>query len=298
MIRETTDGLPALGFLGLGSMGSGMARNLLKAGYRVLAFDKSPERLAAAVKEGATPAGDEDEVVAGADVILTSLPSSAVLVSIADGHFIPTARAGQVFIDLGTTEAPEVRRIARALAERGAALLDCPVSGGSAGADAGSLRIFVGGDRAVADRCRRILEVLGDPERVVYCGPSGSGQAVKAVNQLAMGLADAAYLEAVAFGVQAGVDPAAIVRAVGGPTGWRGYFASMAQRVAEGRGDDVLVKYPELPYFLREARERGFQTPLTRALCDYLREARCDWVDNMGRPRPSLWNELTRERDT
>ena len=163
-------------------------------------------------------------------------------------------------------------------------------------AASGMLRIFVGGDAALYERFRPVLDVIGDPERVVHCGPVGTGQAVKAVNQLAMGLVNAAYLEAVAFGARAGASLEAIIKGVGDEKGggFRRRVADVARTAIEGRADDVLVKFPELPYFLREARERGFELPMTRALFSFLDAGPRDKVDNMGRPRVALWGELMR----
>ena len=301
MVSETNgsgeEARPRVGFLGLGAMGGPMARNLAKAGYRVAAYDPVAERLGACVAAGVEAAADAADAVARGDVVLTSLRSSAMFVEVAERDILPNVRAGQTFIDMGTTEPSETRRLADAFAARGAALLDAPVSGGPGGSAGGTLHIFVGGDRAVADRCRPILEVLGDPERVVYCGPSGAGEIVKGVNQLAMGLANAAYLEAIAYGVRGGADPAAIRQAVGGPEGWRAQFAAVARRVVEATAEGVYIKFPEFPYYLREAREQGFPLPMTQALFDFCDPTPRRWRDNMKRETVALWHELTtRER--
>ncbi len=289
---------PLIGFVGVGSMGGAMVGTLLRDGWRVVAYDVNADNLAAVVAKGARAAGSAPAVVAECDFVLTSLRSSEIFVEVAETHFVPNARAGQTFVDLGTTAAPEARRLAALFAERGACLVDAPVSGGVGGSATGTLRIFVGGDPDAAERARPILETLGDEGRVVYFGPSGSGQVGKAVNQLAMGLADAAYLEAVAFGVRAGLDAADIVQSMGGDAGWRQYFGRIAGRVAEGRGDEILTKYPEHGYFLQEADERGIPAPMLRALHAFLKAGVHGHVDNMGRPRPSLWSELmTRDRE-
>ncbi|MCZ6676825.1 MAG: NAD(P)-dependent oxidoreductase, partial [Candidatus Poribacteria bacterium] len=255
--------VPSIGFLGLGAMGGRMVRNLLKAGYRLIAFDINDERLNTCTSAGAIAAESADDVVHRSDVVLTSLRSSAIFVEVAENHLLPHAREKQVFIDLGTTAPPETRRLAAAFAAKGAALLDAPVSGGPQGSANGNLRMFVGGDAQVVSQCQPILEVLGDPERIVYCGPSGAGQVVKGVNQLAMGLGVAAYLEAIAFGVRAGVAPEAIDKAVGGDEAWRKHFSEIAARVIDDRAENSVVKFPELPYFLAEAQEQGFEIPLT-----------------------------------
>jgi 3-hydroxyisobutyrate dehydrogenase-like beta-hydroxyacid dehydrogenase len=258
----------------------------------MMVFDLAPDRLADCVAAGAAAATNAPDLVERCEVVLASLPSSAAFVQAAEIDLLPHARSGQVFLDMGTTEAPETRRLAAAFAAKGADLLDCPVSGGSGGAAAGTLHVFVGGQRAAYERCRPILEVLGEPRRIARCGPSGCGQAVKGVNQLAMGLVAAAYLEAISFGVRAGADLEAIAQAVGGEEDWRRRVASYARLIAEGRGEDVLIKFPELPYFLREARERGFVLPMTEALFAFCNPGPRNWADNMGRPRVSFWHQL------
>lgn len=285
-------GNPCLAFVGLGAMGGPMALRLLRAGYSLIAVDIDPGRVAALTAEGASAASAAD-AVAQADVVLTSLPSSQAFVHVAETVLVPGARRGQIFIDLGTVTPPETRRVCAALRERGAVLLDVPVSGGPVGATKGTLRMFGGGDKDAFDACLPILQVLGDPDRIVYCGPSGSGQVAKGVNQLAMGLGAAAYLEAVSFGVRAGVDPQALAQSVGGgQEPWRQHFEQIVRMVIEGRGTQVFVKYPELPYFLREAREQGFPMPLTEALYAFCSGGETMFRDNMGRVKPSFWHEL------
>ena len=281
-----------LGFLGLGQMGNPMARNLLRAGYRLIAFDIVPERLRAIVAAGAEAGRTAADAIERSEVVLTSLRSSEMFVQVAEADLLPHARPSQVFIDLGTTAPPETRRLASAFAAKGATLLDVPVSGGPHGIETLTLRMFAGGDEDVFARCRPILEALGGPNHLVYCGPSGSGQVVKGVNQLAMGLADAAYMEAMAFGVRAGVKLEAIRDAVGGTDGWRGHLAALAQRILDGHGESLWVKFPELPYYLAEAAERGIELPLTRALRAFLESADPRWRDNMGRPTVSFWHEV------
>ena len=280
-----------LGFVGLGAMGGPMVLNLLKVGYEVHAFDLDPERVAASVQDGAQPCTTAAEVVSKAQIILLSLPSSDAFVAVAEETLVTHARSGQIFIDLGTTTPPETRRLAEVINGKGALLLDAPVSGGPSGAEQARLFMFVGGDPVGVDRSRPILDVLGGFGLITYCGPSGSGQIVKGVNQLMMGLGSAAYIEAMAFGVLAGVDASVIHAAIGEAGRWRADFSYVAERVAAGEGEQVGVKFRELPYFLREAREQGFRLPLTEvlhAVCDA--GPRVAFDDN--RHAPSFWHEL------
>ena len=290
--------LPTIGFIGLGNMGGRMAKNLHSAGYPLIGYDIDAAKCEALAATGATAGKNTTEVVKNSDVVMTSLRSSDVFCSVAEQHFIPNAREGHVFIDLGTTEIEKTRDIAMALDENGATLIDAPVSGGPHGSETGTLRIFVGGDAAVVEKCRPILEVLGEPKYVVYCGPSGAGQIVKGVNQLAMGLGAAAYMEAMAFGVCAGVDPTAIREAVGMGDGWRGEFDRIAKRIIDGGGEVLVVKYPELPYFLAAAEAAGFEIPLTEALYEFCRNENYEMFDNMNRPSRSFWRTLLKGLDT
>ena len=274
-----------------------MAKNLHNAGYPLIGYDIDAAKCTALAATGATAGQDTAEVVKSSDVIMTSLRSSDVFCSVAEQHLVPNAREGHVFIDLGTTEVERTRELATAFAEKGATLIDAPVSGGPHGSETGTLRIFVGGDAAVVEKCRPILEILGEPKYVVYCGPSGAGQIVKGVNQLAMGLGAAAYMEAMAFGVCAGVDPKAIREVVGMGDGWRGEFDRIAKRIIDGGGKTLVVKYPELPYFLAAAEASGFEIPLTEALYEFCKNGNYEMFDNMNRPSRSFWHELTKDSD-
>lgn len=283
-----------VGVIGLGAMGGAMARNLSAAGYEVTVFDLDAERMRAC--EGAEPAANVTDIVLACQVVLTSLPSSDSYVSLAKEELAPHARRGQVFVELGTTSPPAMRTVAEALADKGAHCLDAPVSGGPRAAENGTLYMFVGGQQPVFERCLPLLEVLGDPDRITYCGPAGAGQVVKGVNQLMMGLANAAYLEAVAFGVRAGVDADTIAQALDGE-GQRRDLARVARAAAEGRAQDLGVKFRELPYFLKAAREAGFELPLTQRLWDVCEAGERVVIDD-NREAPSFWHELMKDSST
>lgn len=285
-----------LGFIGLGQMGGPMAHNLVKAGYAVRVYDLAPEKVQACVAAGATAALDAASVVPACDLVLTSLPYSHTFVSVAEEVLLPHAREGQIFVDLGTVKVAETQRLAAHFADRGAVLLDVPVSGGHGGAVAGTLRMFGGGDRTTFERLRPILAVLGDPAHIVYCGPSGMGQVVKGVNQLGMGLAAAAGLEAVAFGMLAGGDPEvmaeAIAQGVGGDSGWRKRIRETAAAVQAGRGEEIGIKFGQLAYFMEAAASMGFELPISRALHAFCQDGDLVAVE-ANRPSPSFWRELT-----
>ncbi len=285
---------PVIGFIGLGAMGGRMAVNLLRAGYTLIGFDIDATRLSAVVSEGAKKAADIEEVVKRSDYVLTSLPSSEVFVDTAENHLIPAAKKGQVFIDLGTVVPTETRRIAELFKSKGATLMDVPVTGGIHGAEKGTLGMFIGGDRQQVEKILPVLKVLGDPDKIVYCGPSGAGQIVKGVNQLAMGLYAAAFLEAVAFGVRLGVDPGILADTVGGDDGWRREFRNIANKVIQGEGSSVSIKFGQLKYFIDEAERYGFKLPISKALHEF-----CDTGERLvmdaNRLSPSFWIELMKK---
>lgn len=255
-----------LGFIGLGQMGGPMARNLAGAGFTLHVFDLMSEKVDVCVKVGAVATDDVASVVTHSQVVFTSLPHSQVFVEVAECQMLPHARGGQVFVDLGTVNVGETQRLASAFAERGASLLDVPVSGGHAYAVAGTLRMFGAGDQVAFASVRELLEVIGDPDHIVYCGESGMGQVVKGVNQLGMGLTAAAGLEAVAFGLLAGADPQAIIKGVGGKKGWRRRVAQTMESVIQHRAEAIGIKFGQLEDFLDTAERFGFDLPISRAL--------------------------------
>jgi 2-hydroxy-3-oxopropionate reductase len=287
-----TNNLPIVGFIGLGEMGGPMACNLLRAGYPVVGYDLDEARLARVVAAGGSAGADVADVVWRSQVIATSLPSSGSFVQVAEEEILPNVSAGQIVIDFGTVTPPETRRLAARFAERGVDLLDAPVSGGGGGAERAQLYMFVGGREETVESCMPILHTIGGGDRLTYCGPAGSGQVVKGVNQLMMGLVDAAYLEAISFGVNNGVDIGVIKQAIGSEGRWRVDFNRTAQRIVDGQGNNVGVKFRELPYFLHAAQEAGFDLPITRTVREFCDKGPRIVIDDH-REAPSYWHELT-----
>jgi 3-hydroxyisobutyrate dehydrogenase-like beta-hydroxyacid dehydrogenase len=294
MAKEIDGKVPVIGFIGVGPMGGKMVRWLLEAGYPVLVSDLDRERLAAKVKEGALAAQNNVEVVKRCDIVMTSLPLSEVWVKVAENDFLPNARPGQIFMDMGTVTPPETRRLYTEFLKKGAHLIDSPVSNGGGGPDS-KLFIFVAGDKDAVDRVWPIYEVMGVPEHIVYCGPSGNGQIVKGVNQLNIGLVQAAILETLAFGVRAGVEPEVILKAIGeeNKPGSRGggLFWSIGKKATQGQAEGVVVKHGQLLHYINEAHTKGFSLPLTETLFDFLKDSP-ETIKDANRRSPSFWHEL------
>jgi 2-hydroxy-3-oxopropionate reductase len=198
----------SIGFIGLGIMGKPMAHNLLKAGFPLVVQNRhqeiTDEFLAAGARAGTRPR----DIAASCDVVITMLPGPTQVegVLVGPGGIIEGTHAGLVVIDMSTITPVVASTLAARLAEYGITLLDAPVSGGDAGAMAGTLSIMVGGDEETFKRCMPIFQALG--KTIVHVGASGAGQVVKACNQIVVALVIEAVSEALVLGSKAGVDPA------------------------------------------------------------------------------------------
>lgn len=195
-----------LGFVGVGLMGGGMARYLLKAGNALTVFDIDPVKMNSLKALGAHPAASPREVGAKSNVILSSLPDSPTVKNIYLGPdgVLEGSSSGSILIDMSTVDPETSRTIYKAAAKKNIKYLDAPVSGGPKEAESGKLVITVGGDRGAFDECKPIFDILGPT--VHFAGPSGSGNIVKLVNNMmSMGNILIAA-EAIVLGVKAGMD--------------------------------------------------------------------------------------------
>jgi 3-hydroxyisobutyrate dehydrogenase-like beta-hydroxyacid dehydrogenase len=283
-----------VGIIGLGQMGGGIAANLSKAGYDVLGYDLRPEAVERLVEAGGRAARSSEQIVAESQAVLTSVEGKASI-ALADEILLPNARSGQTFIDHSTVPVPETRRIGQAFIERGAEYLDAPVSGGKEGAAAGTLRVFVGGDRATAERCWPLFEAIGNPDKIVYCGPIGQGQVAKVVQQLTSRFPDVARMEVMSFGLRAGLNLELVMRALDVDPDANDPYARLYRAIASGDTDNLSGLYSEWAYFLQEAKARGFRMPMLEAMYEFCKDAPLTGRDPLDRPQPSIWNELMRD---
>src|SRR5438874_3286672 len=200
------------GFIGLGKMGRPMTERLLAAGYTVHVFNRSRGAVDALAAAGASAAESAAQVAQRADVILTALPTPESVQSVYT-EMAGAARPGQVYIDHSTVS-PELNKwCAAQLKARSADFLDAPVSGGPAGAQAGTLTVMVGGEPSVFDHALPALQAFG--KNIRLCGGVGAGQVVKLVNQLLVGIHTSAIAEAAVFGVRFGADPQVVLEVIG-----------------------------------------------------------------------------------
>jgi 3-hydroxyisobutyrate dehydrogenase len=208
-----------IGFIGVGTMGLPMARNLVKKGFAVTAHDTSAEAMKAAAAAGMAAAASAAEAVATADLVITMLPSSPHVESVytGDGGVLAAARRGTLCVDMSTIDPAVSRRVAAAAAERGVRFLDAPVSGGVPRATDGTLAIMVGGAVGDFEQARPALAAMG--ANIIHVGPVGSGEVVKLCNNLIAGVAAVAVSEAFRIAEGFGVDPKVVTEVISKSSG-------------------------------------------------------------------------------
>lgn len=249
-----------LGFIGLGAMGVPMARHLARAGHRLHLWARRPESCAAladcAPVVHATPAA----LAAAVEVAFTMVTASADVEAVALGAegLAAGARPGFVLVDMSTIAPGCARKVAAALAARGAAMLDAPVSGGEQGARDASLAIMVGGEAAVLERVRPLLECLGS--RIVHIGSQGAGQVAKACNQMLMVSLIEAVAEAMRLARASGVDPAKVCAALAGGSARSRVLELMGGRMVArdfSAGIEARLHHKDFGILMAEAHAQG-----------------------------------------
>ncbi|HZS95035.1 MAG TPA: NAD(P)-dependent oxidoreductase [Chloroflexota bacterium] len=208
-----------VGFIGLGAMGIPMARNILRAGFPLTVWARRREAAEPLLADGAKWASSAAGLARESDVVITIVTNSPDVreVVTGPGGILEGAREGLVVVDMSTIAPSVSREIAAEAGERGVAFLDAPVSGGTQGAEAGTLTIMVGGDADALETARPVLEAMG--KRIFHVGPSGSGEVVKLVNNSLVGVIGAATGEALVLGAKEGVDVGTMAEVIGVSTG-------------------------------------------------------------------------------
>ena len=203
-----------IGFIGLGNMGAGMAANLQKAGYELVVHDIVPEAAAEHLERGALWADSPEEVARACEIVFTSLPGPKEVESVATGPngILSGISAGKVYIDLSTGYPTIVRRIHQKFAETGAHMLEAPVSGSTIGANTGRLAVMVGGEEEVYERCKPVLDAIGD--RPTYTGPIGTGTVCKLAHNCMIYGIQAIAAECYTLGVKAGASPEVLAETI------------------------------------------------------------------------------------
>ncbi|HEY0332449.1 MAG TPA: 3-hydroxyisobutyrate dehydrogenase [Stenotrophomonas sp.] len=261
-----------IAFIGLGNMGGPMAANLTKAGHALRVFDLVPAALQAAEAAGATACPSAVDTLAGAEVVISMLPASRHVegLYLGDDGILAKILAGALVIDCSTIAPASARKVADAAAARGLQMLDAPVSGGTAGAAAGTLTFIVGGGAQALERARPVLQGMG--KNIFHVGEHGAGQVAKLCNNMALGVIMAVTGEAIALGVSHGLDPKVLSQMMSVSTGrswateicnpWPGVLenAPASRGYTGGFGNDLMLK--DLGLAVEAAMGTGASIPL------------------------------------
>ena len=258
-----------VGYIGLGLMGSGMARNLMKAGFTLVVHNRSRAIVDQLVSEGAIAASSPKEVAAQVDVVCTNLPDSPDVEQIALGSdgIIEGAHDGLIFIDHSTIKPETARHVATKLAERGIRALDAPVSGGSIGAVAGTLAIMVGGDPTTFNAVEPIFKAVGKSWSLI--GGPGAGQVAKACNQIMTAAQMGALAELLALAVANDVDPFVVTDAIKGGAAQCWTLDTKPPRLKEGNRQPGFKSYmhlKDLKIINETAHTAGLELPFSTIL--------------------------------
>lgn len=222
----------AVAFLGIGLMGSRQAQRLLDAGYDLAVWNRSREKAEALTPLGARVMDTASEAVQDAEIVVLMLENGSIVTDVLFAQGVAEAlRPGTILVDMSSIKPAEAQDHARRLAERGVHHIDAPVSGGTVGAEQGTLAIMAGGDAEAFSRVKPVLEAMGRP---VHVGPHGAGQLAKLANQIIVGVTIGAVAEALLLAERGGADPAKVREAL------RGGFAE--SRILELHGQRMVER--------------------------------------------------------
>ena len=253
-----------IAFLGTGLMGSHMARNILKAGFSLTAWNRTLAKAQALIADGADVPATAAEAIAEADIVITMLSDGPTVHDLLfDQELAAAMKAGTLLIDMSSIKPSEARTHAALMRERGLHHLDAPVSGGTKGAEAGSLAIMAGGDEAVFTRAVSVLSAMGRPVRV---GPDGSGQLSKLANQTIVAVTIGVVAEAMLLAEKGGADPAAIRDALKGGFADSVILQQHGERMTTGNfepGGLSRMQLKDINNALEEAGQHELILPLT-----------------------------------
>ena len=256
-----------VGFIGLGIMGKPMAKNLIEAGYELVLFNRTRAKAEELAGDGTVSvAGSPREVAEGSDVVVTMLPDSPQVreVLTGEGGALEGIREGALLVDMSTISPVVTEELAGKLRERGASMLDAPVSGGDVGAIEGTLSIMVGGSEEDFERARPLFEVVG--KTVTHVGPTGAGQVTKAANQIVVALTIEAVSEALVLGSKGGVSPEKILDVLGGGLAGNKVMEVKREKFLSHRFDPGFrseLHHKDLGIALAAGREYGVALPVT-----------------------------------
>ena len=253
-------------FIGMGTMGAGMAMNILKAGHALTVHNRTRAKEESLAAEGAARAASPKEAAANAEITVICVSDTPDVegIILGDQGVIHEASSGSIVVDMSTINPAATRRMAARLAEKGIDMLDAPVSGGSEGAQNGTLSIMVGGDESVYEKALPILETMG--KTITHVGPVGAGQVTKAINQIVITGTYLSMAEGLTIGLKSGLDMEKVLRAIGGGAAASWVLQNRAQNVIDNAyplGFRLSLHHKDLNIALETARELGVTLPAT-----------------------------------
>jgi 3-hydroxyisobutyrate dehydrogenase-like beta-hydroxyacid dehydrogenase len=266
-----------VGFIGLGTMGGPMARNVLKGGYSLIVFDVNAAAVDALVEAGASPAANARELAAASDIIVTMLPDVPEMEATVDSPdgVLAGLRPGGILVDMSTIDPETTRRIGAKIAAGGGAMIDSPVGKTAEHAVSGTLTLMVGGDPEVVERVRPMLKCMGSD--LVHCGALGMGQAMKLTNNLLASVLIAANAEALVAGVKAGLTLETMLSVLKTTMAWNQQLAvAMQNRALKGDFDPgfrVRLALKDCRLAMGMNTALGLEAPLGAAAVATLRQA-------------------------
>ena len=268
-----------IGFIGLGIMGKPMSKNLLKAGHELVVCDFNKDAVAEVVAAGAKEGANGAEIAKECDVIITMLPNSPHVRSVALGEngIVEGAHEGTVLIDMSSIDPVESKKIGAELAKKGIEMLDAPVSGGEPKAIDGTLSVMVGGKKELFDKYYDMLMVMAGS--VVYVGELGSGNVAKLANQIVVAVNIAAVGEALSFAKKAGTDPELVYQAIrGGLAGSTVMDAKAPMMLSRNfkPGFSIELHIKDLTNALNAAHAIAAPVPLTGQLMEMMQALKAD----------------------
>ena len=263
-----------LALLGTGRMGFPMARRLCQAGHAVHVWNRSADKASPLAADGATVHASAAEAAAAADIVIGMLENGPVVASVLfDQGTAAAMRPGTLFIDMASIKPREAREHAARLAERGVGQLDAPVSGGTVGAEAGTLAIMAGGAADDFARAVPVFELLG---RATHVGPAGAGQLAKLANQMIVGITIGAVAEALLFASRGGADMGKVREAISGGFADSRILQVHGQRMVErdfAKRAAVTVQLKDMRNAMATAQETGFEAPITQLFTQLFEQA-------------------------
>jgi 3-hydroxyisobutyrate dehydrogenase-like beta-hydroxyacid dehydrogenase len=266
-----------VGFIGLGTMGAPMARNVMKRGHALTVFDVVPAAVASIVAAGARAGARPKDVAAASDIVITMLPDAPDVERVALGPegVVAGIRAGAIYVDMSTIDPATTRKVGAAIADRGAAMIDSPVGKTADAAVAGTLTLMVGGAAEVVERCRPVLDCMGTD--FFHCGDLGAGQTMKLVNNLLATAVSEASIEALVAGTRSGLTLDTMMSVLRTTMAWNNALAiALPKRPLAGDftpGFMMKLAHKDCRLALQMVEGLGVEAPVGRAAFASVEEA-------------------------